>query len=68
METHYHIWLRQRAQDGTIRSVERADKTYPTRPKANYTLSDGRQCWKAGQVLQCVDGGFCQPMLDQIVD
>ena len=68
MDTHYHLWLYRRAEDGTIRSMERADKVCPTRPKANYTLSDVRQYWKADQVLQYVDGGFCQPMLHQIVD
>ena len=34
----------------------------------NYALSDGRQYWKAGQVLQCVDGAFCQPMPQEMVD
>ncbi len=68
MDTHYHIWYYRRDQDGTIRSMERDDSTYPTRRKANYALSDGRQYWKAGQVLQCVVGAFCQPMPDEMVD
>ena len=68
METHYHIWYYRRDQDGTIRSMERDDSTYPTRRKANYALSDGRQYWRAGQALECVDGAFCQPMPDEMVD
>ena len=68
MDTHYHIWYYRRDQGGTIRSMERDDSTYTTRRKANYALSDGRQYWKAGQVLQCVDGAFCQPMPDEMVD
>ena len=68
MDIHYHIWHYRRDPDGTIRSMERDDSTYPTRRKANYALSDGRQYWKAGQVLQCVDGAFCQPMPDDMVD
>jgi hypothetical protein len=68
MDTHYHIWLYCRDEDGTIRSMERDDTAFPTRRKANYALSDGRQYWKAGQVLQCVDGAFCQPMPEEMVD
>ena len=68
MDTHYHIWLYRRAGDGTIRSMERDDVVYPTRRKANYALSDGRMYWHAGQVLQCVDGAFCQPMAEEMVD
>ena len=68
METHYHIWHYRRAPDGTIRFMERDEETYPTRRKANYALSDGRQYWKAGQVLQCVNGAFCQPMPEEVVD
>ena len=68
MGTHYHIWYYRRDQDGTIRSMERDDTVYPTRRRANYTLSDGRQYWKAGQVLQCVDGSFCQPMPEEMID
>ena len=68
METHYHIWFYKRAPDGTIRSMERYDRLYPTRRQANYALSDGRQYWKAGQALQCVDGAFCQPLPDEMVD
>ena len=68
MDTHYHIWLYRRAWDGTIRCMERDDVAYPTRRKANYALSDGRMYWNAGQVLQCVDGAFCQPMPEEMVD
>ena len=48
--------------------MERDDVVYPTRRKANYALSDGRMYWSAGQVLQCVDGAFCQPMPEEMVD
>ena len=68
MDTHYHIWLYRRAGDGTIRSMERDDAVYSTRRRANYALSDGRMYWSAGQVLQCVDGAFCQPMPAEMVD
>ena len=68
MDTHYHIWLYRRAGDGTIRSMERDDVVYPTRRRANYALSDGRMYWNAGQVLQCVNGAFCQPMPEEMVD
>ena len=68
METHYHIWYYRRANDGTIGFMERDDTVFPTRRKANYALSDRRQYWKAGQVLQCVDGAFCQPMPEEVVD
>ncbi len=68
MEIHSHIWLYCRDEEGTIRSMERVDTTYPTRRKANHALTDGRQYRKAGQVLQCVDGAFCQPMPEEMVD
>ena len=68
MDTHHHIWLHRRAADGTIRSTERDEVVYPTRRRANYALSDGRMYWNAGQVLQCVDGAFCQPMAEEMVD
>ena len=66
--THYHIWHYRRDEEGTIRSMERDDTAYPTRRKANYALSDGRQYWKGGQVLQCVDGAFCRPMPEEMED
>ena len=68
VDTHYHIWYYRRDSERTIRSMERDDTVYTTRRKATYTLSDGRQYWKAGQVLQCVDGAFCKPMPEEIVD
>ena len=67
-DTHYHIRYYRRDRDGTILLMERDDHVYPTRRKANYALSDGRQYWKAGQVLQCVDGAFCQPLPEEMVD
>ena len=68
MDTHYHIWYYRRGPGGTIRFMERDDTVFPTRRKANYALSDGRQYWRAGQVLQCVDGAFCQPLPEEMVD
>ena len=68
MGTHYHIWRYVRDEDGTIRFMERDDQVYPKRRQANYALTDGRQYWKAGQVLQCVDGAFCQPLPEEMVD
>ena len=68
MDTHYHIWFYRRDWEGTIRSMGRDDHVYPTRRKANYALSDGRQYRKAGQVLQCVDGALCQPLPEEMVD
>ena len=68
MDTHYHIWYYRRDRDGTIRSMERDDRIYPKRRQANYVLSDGRKYWKAGQVLQCVNGAFCQPLPKERVD
>ena len=68
MDIHYHIWLYRRAGAGTIRSMERDDVVYSTRRRANYARSDGCMYWNAGQVLQCVDGAFCQPMPEEMVD
>ena len=71
MDTSYHIWLCCRDEDGTLRSMvsmERDDTAYPTGRKADCALPDGRQYWKAGQVLQCVDRVFCQPMHEEFVD
>ena len=68
MGTHYHLWYYRRDRDGTILLMERDGHVYPTRRKANYALSDGRQYWKAGQALQCVDGAFCQPLPEEMVD
>ena len=66
MDTHHHIWLHRRAADGTIRSIERDEVVYPTRRRANY--ADGCIGGNAGQILQCVDGAFCQPMPEEMVD
>ena len=59
MDTHFHILHYIRDKGGTIRSMERDDRVYSKRRQANYALTDGRQYWRAGQVLQCVDGTFC---------
>ena len=61
METHYHTWQYVRDEDGIIRSMLRDNHVYNNRRQANYALSDGRQYWKAGQVIKCADGAFCQP-------
>ena len=68
MDTHYHIWRYLRDEDGTIRCMERDEQVYPKRRQTNYALTDGRHYWKVGQVLQCVDGAFCQPLPDEMVD
>ena len=62
MDTHYHTWQYVRDEDGIIRSMLRDNHVYNNRRQANYALSDGRQYWKAGQVIKCVDGAFCQPL------
>ena len=62
MDTHYHTWQYVRDEDGIIRSMLRDNHVYHNRRQANYALSDGRQYWKAGQVIKCVDGAFCQPL------
>ena len=48
--------------------MERDDGVFPARRKASYVLSDGRLYWKSGQVPQWVDGAFCQPLPDEMVD
>ena len=68
MDTHFHIWHYIRDKGGTIRSMERDDRVYSKRRQANYALTDGRKYWRAGQVLQCVDGAFCQPLPGEVVD
>ena len=68
MTTHYHTWRYVRDEDGTISSMLRDHHVYHNRRRANYALSDGRQYWRAGQVLQCVDGAFCQPLPQEMVD
>ena len=68
MGTHYHIWRYTQDEDGVIRSMERDVQIFPKRRQANYALTDGRTYWKAGQVLQCVDGAFCQPMPEEMVN
>ena len=62
MDTHYHTWQYVRDEDGIIRSMLRDNHVYNNRRQANYALSDGRQYWRPGQVIQCVDGAFCQPL------
>ena len=60
-DVHFHIWHYKRDPDGIIRSMERAEDRYDTRRKANYALElFRRERSLAGQVVQCVDGAFCQ--------
>ena len=67
-DVHFHIWLYQRGPDGLIRTMDRDDDTYYTRRKANYALEIFRRKRSlAGQVIQCVDGAFCQPPPDWVV-
>ena len=67
-EVHFHIWLYKREPDGTIKTMERDEERYVTRRKANYSLEMfKRERSLAGQVLQCVDGAFCQPPPDWVV-
>ena len=68
VDTHYHIWYYRRNRNGTICSMERGDHVYPNRHKVDYVFSDERQYWKAGQVLQCMDRAFCQPLPEEMVD
>ena len=61
MNTHYHVWTYVRAEDGTIRSMERDDRAYPTGRQAFYALTYGRNQWLLGRVEQCAFGALCQP-------
>ncbi len=68
VNVHFHIWHYKRDPDGAIRSMERAEEQYDTRRKANYALElFRRERSMAGQVVQCVDGAFCQPPPDWVV-
>ena len=67
-DVHFHIWHYKRDPDGIIRSMERSEDRYDTRRKANYALElFRRERSLAGQVVQCVDGAFCQPPPDWVV-
>ena len=68
-DIHFHIWLYKRDPDGIIRSMERVEEEFGTRRKANYGLEVfRRQRSLAGQVVQCVDGAFCEPPPDWSVN
>ena len=60
--THFHVWHYKRDSDGVIRSMERRPEHYEKRRAANRALEMFRRkhCI-ADQVLQCVDGAFCEP-------
>ncbi len=67
-DVHFHIWHYKRDPDGIIRSMERSEDRHDTRRKANYALElFRRERSLAGQVVQCVDGAFCQPPPDWVV-
>ena len=67
-DVHFHIWHCKRDSDGIIRAMERAEDRYDTRRKANYARElFRRERSLAGQVVQCVDGAFCQPPPDWAV-
>ena len=67
-DVHFHIWHYERDPDGVIRSMNRTEEQYETRRKANYALElFRRERSLAGQVLQCIDGAFCQPPPDWVV-
>ena len=65
---HFHVWHYKRDPGGVIRSMERHPERYDKRRPANRALEMFRRkhCI-AGQVLQCVDGAFCQPPPDWVV-
>ena len=67
-DIHFHVWHYRRDPDGVIRSMERRPERYEKRRTANRALEMfRRQHCIAGQVLQCVDGAFCQPPPDWVV-
>ena len=67
-DIHFHVWHYKRDPDGVIRSMERRQERYEKRRAANRALEMfHRQHCIAGQVLQCVDGAFCQPPPDWVV-
>ena len=67
-DIRFHVWHYQRDPDGAIRSMERRPERYEKRRAANRALEMFRRkhCI-AGQVLQCVDGAFCEPPPDWVV-
>ena len=67
-EVHFHIRLYIRDPHAAIRSMVRDESRFDKRRKANYTLEMFRREQSlAGQVIQCVDGAFCQPPPDWVV-
>ena len=67
-EVHFHIWLYIRDPHGVIRSMVRDENRFDKRRKDNYTLEMFRREQSlASQVIQCVDGAFCQPPPDWVV-
>ena len=70
MERHYHCWLYEREADGTINNLRRRPETYEKRRQAVYALQMFRfmpgvrgHVMRAGQVIACDDGAFCEPHL-----
>jgi hypothetical protein len=67
-DIHFHVWHYERDPDGVIRSMERRPERYEKRRAANRALEMfRRQHCIAGQVLQCVDGAFCEPPPDWVI-
>ena len=73
MDRHYHVWLYERGEDGTISILRRADGRFEKRWQANAELNllVGRGSFspvtqRSGQVLVC-DGSFCEAT-DDVID
>ena len=63
-DRHWHVWLYERDEDGTINILRRHPDAYEKRGRAVRALQGfqkGYDCVTAGQVLQCDNGAFCQP-------
>ena len=61
-DIHCHARHYKRDPDRVIRSMERRPERYEKRRAANRALEMFRRTHCiAGQVLQCVDGAFCEP-------
>ena len=68
VDTHYHILVLppRPGRDHPLHGAGRPRLSH----QAEGQLRPFRwtQYWKAGQVLQCVDGAFCQPLPEEMVD
>ena len=67
MDRHFHVWVYERDEDGTINTLRRRREVYPKRRQAQYALQKFRfwpgmgTTYAPGQVLACDDGAFCVP-------